>query len=86
MKQKDIALIAVIVFISAIISFGVSKTFFGSPKAANKLVEVVAPITADFPQPDSKFFNSSSIDPTKTITIQKSTTVDPFNSQSSGGN
>jgi hypothetical protein len=82
MKQKDIALIAVVVFISAIVSLFVSKAVFGNPTAANKQAEVVSPITADFSKPDPQYFNSRSIDPTKTITIQQSTTTDPFNGAS----
>jgi hypothetical protein len=86
MKQKDFALIAVIVFVSAIISLFASKALFGAPKAANKEAEVVAPITANFPTPDSKYFNSQSIDPTKTITIQQNTNTDPFNGAASPSN
>ena len=86
MKQKDIALIVVIVFISAVVSLFASKALFGSPTAANKQAEVVAPITADFPQPDAKYFNVQSIDPTKTITIQQNSTTDPFNTSSGSSN
>jgi hypothetical protein len=78
MKQKDIALIVVIVFISAIVSLFVSKAIFGHPATTDTQAEVVAPISADFPKPDVKYFNSQSIDPTKTITIQQNTTTDPF--------
>ncbi|MEO7363887.1 MAG: hypothetical protein ABIV43_00050 [Candidatus Saccharimonadales bacterium] len=78
MKQKDIALIAVIVFVSAIFSLFISKAIFGSPAAADTKAEIVSPITADFPTPDSTYFNNQAIDPTKTITIQQYSTTDPF--------
>lgn len=79
MKQKDIALIAIIVFISAALSFFVSKSLFSNNKPENKQAEVISVITADFPAPDSKYFNAQSVDPTKSITIQQNANTDPFN-------
>lgn len=79
MKQKDLALIVVIAFVSAVISLFVSKAIFVSPKARQQQVEVVQPITADFPQPDTRYFNSNSIDPTQTITIGQNNNTNPFN-------
>ncbi len=78
MKQKDLALIIIIVFISAIVSLFASKALFGHPATADKQAEMVSPITADFPKPNDKYFNTQSIDPTKTITIQQNSTADPF--------
>lgn len=78
MKQKDLALILVIIFISAIASLFISKIIFVSPKNRQQEVEVVRPITADFPKPDSQYFNSSANDPTKLITIGQNTNTDPF--------
>lgn len=78
MKQKDIALIAIIVFFSAIFSYFISNAIFASPKNRQQQVEVVQPITADFPAPDSKYFNSNAIDPTQTITIGQNQNTDPF--------
>lgn len=78
MKQKDIALIAVVVIISAVISVLVSNVVFAPPKNRQQKVEVVQPISADFPVPDSHYFNSQSIDPTKLITIGDNTNPDPF--------
>lgn len=80
MKQKDIALIIVVVFISAIISLFVSKAIFAPPKNRQQEVEVVQPITADFPKPDSKYFNSQAFDPTQLITIGQNANPDPFSS------
>jgi len=77
MKQKDFALIIVIVAISAVVSLFISNAIFKT-KADSKQAEIVSPITADFPEPDKAYFNNQSIDPTKTITIQQNTTTDPF--------
>lgn len=78
MRKKDLALIVVIVFISAIVSLFVSKAVFAPPKNRQQQVEVVRPITADFPQPDTRYFNNQAFDPTKTITIGQNNNTDPF--------
>jgi hypothetical protein len=83
MKQKDIALIIIIVAISAIASLLVSKALFVSPKNRQQKVEVVQPITADFPRPDRQFFNSQANDPTKLITIGQNSNSNPFSSTTS---
>jgi hypothetical protein len=82
MKQKDIALILVIVFASAVLSFFVSNLIFGSAKNRQQQVEVVQPITANFPKPDSRYFNKDAFDPTKQITIGQNTNPDPFSGSS----
>lgn len=84
MKQKDIALIIIIVFISAIISLFASKLIFVSPANRQQQVEVVQPITSSFSQPDSAYFNSSAFDPTQPITVTQNANPDPFSSTSSG--
>lgn len=78
MKQKDIALIAIIVVVSAVLSLVVSNMLFASPKNRQQQVEVVQPITADFPPPDKAYFNQNSVDPTKPITIEQNQNPDPF--------
>jgi ABC-type anion transport system duplicated permease subunit len=80
MKTKDFALIAVIVFISAIVSIFVSKTIFTSPKNRQQQVEVVQAINAEFPAPDSHYFNTQSFDPAVPITIGQNNNINPFNS------
>jgi hypothetical protein len=81
MKQKDMLLILVIIFISAIMSLVVSKAIFTSPKNRQQQVEIVHPITSDFPQPDSHYFNSSAFDPTQPITTGQTANPNPFNTQ-----
>ncbi|HET7060445.1 MAG TPA: hypothetical protein VFH99_03995 [Candidatus Saccharimonadales bacterium] len=82
MKQKDIALIIMIIAIAGVLSFFISKQIFASPKNRQQQVEVVQPITADFPKPDSNYFNSQAFDPTQTITIGQNANPDPFSGQS----
>lgn len=82
MKQKDIALIIIVVFFSAIISYFLSGTLFAPPENRQQEVEVVQPITADFPKPDSRYFNDKAFDPTQQITIGQNANPDPFSSTS----
>lgn len=81
MKQKDIALIAIVVIISGVVSFILSGFLFGSPSDRREEVEVVEPITADFTQPDKKYFNENSIDPTQLIRIGESSNSQPFSGE-----
>jgi hypothetical protein len=78
MKQKDIALIVVVIIVSGAISYFVSNALFSVPKSRQTKVEVVDPITTDFAQPDSRYFNNNSVDPTKNITIGGSQNTAPF--------
>lgn len=78
MKQKDIALVAIIIFISAIISIFVSKSVFVKPNNRQQEVEVVQVITAVFPPPDERYFNDKAFDPTQPITIGDNANTDPF--------
>lgn len=79
MKQKDVALIIVIAFVSAIVSLVVSRLLFASPQNRQQQVQVVPAITATFPSPDSRYFNSKSIDPTQLIQIGNNNNTNPFN-------
>lgn len=78
MKRQGIALIIVVVFISAIISLVVSNLIFPS-KTRQQKVEAVDPISSNFTTPDPTYFNSQSVDPTKLITIGPSGNPNPFN-------
>ena len=79
MKQKDIALIIVVTFISIIISVVLSRIFISAPKNRQQEVEVVTPISAEFSTPDKKYFNEKSIDPTQLIKIGDNSNKNPFN-------
>ena len=78
MKQKDIALIIVVVFVTAVASFFLSGFLFRTNNLSEK-VETVESISADFKQPDAKYFNSSSINPTQLINIGDNKNPQPFN-------
>ncbi len=80
MKQKDILLIIIVIFVSTIISMVVSKIFISAPKNRQQTVEVVPVISAKFDTPDKTYFNDKSIDATLLITIGNNTNPQPFNS------
>lgn len=82
MKQKDIAMIIVVVFVSGVLSFFISRLFFAAPKDRQQKVEVVDVITSDFPTPDKKYFNKDSINPTQLIHIGDTNNPNPFNGTS----
>jgi hypothetical protein len=79
MKQKDVALIIVIIGGAAIVSFVIFGFIFGKQTSAKVNVEVVEPISASFELPNTKFFNSASLNPTQTITISPDSNQNPFN-------
>lgn len=81
MKQKDIVLILVMVFIGAVGAFLVSKWVFSSPGNREQKAEIVDVITADFPQPPPAYFNADSINPTQQIEIGGTTNPNPFNTK-----
>lgn len=78
MKQKDVALIIVIAFISALISFLISDKIFVTPANRQQKVEVVDVITSNFQDPSTKYFNSTSIDPTQLVQIGNNNNQNPF--------
>jgi len=77
MKQKDVALIMIVVGVSSIVAFAFSAVVF-SAKTRVSSVEVADQITSTFQQPDTKYFNANSINPTQSITIGGSGNTTPF--------
>lgn len=78
MKSKDIAVIIGVAFVTGIFSFVLSGYLFGGDDKENLKAPVVQPIVADFPNPDSRYFNAQSLNPTKVITIGESANQEPF--------
>jgi hypothetical protein len=78
MKQKDIALVLVIAAVSGVLSFVVSGFIFNKPANRQLTAPAVNTISSYFPSPSTKYFNSSSIDPTQLIEIGNSNNPNPF--------
>ena len=82
MKQKDIAVIAAVAFLSVIVSFIASGQIFVTPENRQQQVEVIDPINPDFDLPDARYFNADSINPTVTPQIGSGNNQNPFNGTS----
>ena len=80
MKQKDLALIVVIIIFSTVISVLLSNLIFASPANREQQVEVVQPITDVFNKPDKRYFNQDAVNPTRIITINPNSNQNPFSS------
>lgn len=78
MKQKDIFLIVVVVIVSGTLSFVLSNILFGNQKKNIVQAEVVEAITSDFNEPDKRYFNKDSVDPTQNISIGENSNTQPF--------
>jgi hypothetical protein len=78
-KQKDIALILVISFVSLIFGVVASNLLFNTKNSKKLKADVVTAITSDFKEPDKKYFNSNSVDPTQIIRIGENANQKPFN-------
>jgi hypothetical protein len=78
MKQKDIAVLLIIIFIAGAISFVVAGDLFSNSADTHQKAPVVDVINPDFPLPSAKYFNSNSIDPTQLIVIGNSNNTNPF--------
>lgn len=79
MKQKDIALIIAVAGISTIIAFALGNFLFGGAKARSTSISVVDSVSNQFPDTDTHYFNSQSINPTRNIQIGTNNNPKPFN-------
>lgn len=77
MKQKDIIVIIVVVFVAAFASFFLSKILFG-PQTKDQKVEKVEAISTEFPYPDDKYFNKYSLNPAQAVEITNNNNANPF--------
>lgn len=82
MKLKDKGLIFAAIIFAGIFSLVLSNVFLNPASKRQATVEVVAPITAEFNRPDSRFFNAESVNPTQQIRIGDSENQSPFSRES----
>lgn len=78
MKRKDFSTILLSSLIVAIFSYILANAVFRSPTNRQQEVEVVNPISANFPSVDKKYFNQQSINPTQLIQIGGDTNKQPL--------
>jgi hypothetical protein len=77
MKPKDLGLILGSIILGAIVSIVASKYIFSSSSNGQQ-VDVVPIISSNLTNPDAKYFNTNSIDPTTFINIGNSNNPNPF--------
>jgi hypothetical protein len=77
MKQKDIALLIIVVVAAGMFSFFVSRYFISSG-AKNLEAQVVEPISTEFQKPDERVFNDKALNPTQLIQIGNTSNSQPF--------
>ncbi len=82
MKQKDLPIIIVVVFVSGVLSFFLSNMIFASSSSRQQKVDVVQSISSSFPTPDTAYFNSNAVDPTQLIQVGTNNNTNPFNGSS----
>jgi len=78
MKKNDIALIVLIVSVSLVVSFFITKALVGEPQNHPVSAEIVAPISSTLATPESSIFNTNAINPTVNIQIGNSANQQPF--------
>ena len=69
MKQKDVALIIVMVFVGGVLALVISRFIFSAPSNRQQTAEIVDVITPEFSVPPSKYFNSNANNPAQPITL-----------------
>lgn len=77
MKQKDIVLIIVVVFVAAVLSFLTSKYLFSGDNAEQS-VEKIDAISTTFEAPNDKYFNKNSLNPAQSIEVNNNANTSPF--------
>lgn len=81
MKKSDLALLALIVSLTLVISFLVVKAIFGEATNEATKVEKAESISANLVEPSPSIFNRDAINPTVVIQIGNSGNQQPFTGQ-----
>ena len=77
MKQQDLIIVAVIIFLAGIFSYIVSNKFI-TPSNQIQTAEIVTAIDPNFQLPDATVFNDKAVNPTVKIQIKPGTNKSPF--------
>ena len=81
MKKNDIILVISVMAVSSILALVTTPAFVVGSKLKNQQVQTVTIITPSFTTPSTSYFNSSSIDSTKSITIGNNSNGAPFSAK-----
>lgn len=72
MKKTDIAMIILIATVSVMVSFFVVRGIFSKTGGEEVKVKTIQPISSEVQEPDTKVFNSNSINPSVEVQIKPS--------------
>jgi hypothetical protein len=72
MKRTDIAMIVLIVAVSAGIAYFVANSLFGGKTENGVTVKTIDPITSVIQSPDASIFNKDAINPSIEVTVSGS--------------
>jgi len=78
MKKSDLAILALIVSLTLVITFLIVKAVFGEAKNDTTKVEKADPISSTIVDPSPKVFNRDAINPTVVIQIGNPANQQPF--------
>jgi len=78
MKKSDLAILALIVSLTLVITFLIVKAVFGEVQNGTTKVEKADSISASIVQPSAKVFNHNAINPTVVIQIGNTGNQQPF--------
>lgn len=78
MKKQDIAIIILIVAISALAAYLIGRAIVGDPQQQAVQVPTVEAISTNVEEPDNRVFNDNAINPTVEINIGDSSNRQPF--------
>lgn len=78
MKKQDIAIIILIVAISALAAYLIGRAIVGDPQQQAVQVPTVEAVSTNVEEPDNRVFNDNAINPTVEINIGDSSNRQPF--------
>jgi hypothetical protein len=78
MKKQDLLTMIVVGIVSLTFSVFLSGRLLNGGTEKKQETEKITPITSDFPQLSSKYYNDMSVNPTKLIQIGQGENTKPF--------
>jgi len=69
MKKTDIAMIILIIALSAGVAYGIANAVFGNISQKSEKVKTIDPITSEIVEPDTAIFNENAINPAVEVQV-----------------
>jgi hypothetical protein len=83
MKRTDIAMIVLIIAVSAGIAYFVANSLFGGKTENGVTVKTIDPITSVIQPPDPTIFNKDAINPSVEVNVSNTSSTDTTTTNSS---